>query len=72
MEELYLLAVLWTLYWICLLTAAIGSIYIIVDIFSHQELDGYNRDISEKIRAAELARLKQLPTKSRIRKRPDL
>lgn len=72
MEEPYLLAVLWTLYWICLLTAAIGSIYIIVDKFSHRELDDYNRDASEKIRAAELERLRRLPTKSRITQRPDL
>lgn len=72
MEELYLLTVLWTLYWICLMTAATGSIYIIVDMFSHRELDSYNRDVSEKIRAAELARLKLLPTKSRIRNKPDL
>lgn len=72
MEELYLMTVLWSLYWLCLITAATGSIYIIVDRFSHRELDGYNREISEKVRAAELERLRRLPTKSRIGRKPDL
>jgi hypothetical protein len=37
-----------------------------------EELDRFNSDLDRRIRDAELERLRQLPTKSRIGRRPDL
>lgn len=61
--------------WILLiLTLVFGTLFVavIIDRITMEELDHYNREVDRKIREAELARLKQLPTKSRIKHRPDL
>lgn len=61
--------------WVLLIsTLVVGTVFVavIIDRITMEELDQYNRDMDRKIREAELARLKQLPTKSRIKHRPDL
>lgn len=57
-----------------ILTQVVGTVFVavIIDRITMEELDHYNREVDRKIREAELARLKQLPTKSRIARRPDL
>lgn len=72
MLDLIWFTLIWMIYWVCLLSSAMGTIYLIIDRFSHDDLDSYNHDVDKRIRAAELERLRQLPTKSRIGRKPDL
>ena len=61
--------------WVLLIsTLVVGIVFVavIIDRITMEDLDRYNREMDRKIRAAELARLAQLPTKSRIRNKPDL
>ena len=63
---------IWTVYWLLLLSATTTAIYLIVDLLSHNELDEYNRTLKHNINQAELAYLKTKSTKSRIKNKPDL
>ena len=61
--------------WVLLIsTLVVGIVFVavIIDRITMEDLDRYNREMDRKIREAELGRLAQLPTKSRIRNKPDL
>lgn len=61
--------------WVLLIsTLVFGTVFVavIIDRITMEELDRYNREMDRKIREADLGRLAQLPTKSRIRNKPDL
>ena len=61
--------------WVLLIsTLVVGIVFVavIIDRITMEDLDRYNREMDRKIREVELARLAQLPTKSRIRNKPDL
>ena len=61
--------------WVLLIsTLVVGIVFVavIIDRITMEDLDRYNREMDRKISEAELARLAQLPTKSRIRNKPDL
>lgn len=61
--------------WVLLIsTLVVGIVFVavIIDRITMEDLDRYNREMDRKIREADLARLAQLPTKSRIRNKPDL
>jgi hypothetical protein len=61
--------------WIVLvLNFILGTVFVavIIDRITMEELDRFNSDLDRRIRDAELERLRQLPTKSRIGRRPDL
>ena len=63
---------LWIFYWLVLLTASTYTIYLIVERYSHEELDEHVRELKHRIDQAELAYLRTKSTKSRIKRRPDL
>jgi predicted RND superfamily exporter protein len=44
----------------------------IVNHYAIKELHGYVKDLNERVRKAELERLSKLPTKSRIKFKPDI
>lgn len=63
---------IWIFYWLSLLGVSVFVVYLIVDHYSHEELDLHNRELRHRIDQAELAYLKTKKTQSRIKNRPDL
>ena len=63
---------IWIFYWLVLLTASTYTIYLIIDRYSHEELDEHVRELKHRIDQAELAYLRTKSTKSRIKSKPDL
>lgn len=63
---------IWWLFLITLWSLSIIVIGKIVNLFALEELKSYVKAIDKRLRQAELAHLSTLPTKSRIKNKPDI
>ena len=63
---------IWILFLIALWGFSILSIGKIINLMSHEELDKYVNEVNQRVRKSELERLSKLPTKSRIKFKPDI
>lgn len=63
---------IWWLFLITLWSVSIVVIGKIVNLFALEELKSYVEAVDKRIRQAELAYLSRLPTKSRIKFKPDI